>query len=503
MRKLFPCGAYALVFLSCLLCCAPQLCAQQPTATTPQQPAAKPGQVHPPRAPQPAQPSATPIPSPATPREETLTPEERRVDRPPPGFDRPPGDATGPPRSMSVDEAMSLALAQASAYQQAQLDERIAAEDVKQARAAFFPQFTIPLTYFGTTPSQVRAEGEPLIYSYVSSSAINETIALFNAAGELDLSGRLRASLQRSRHLLAATRAGTLIARRTLALAAIDAYYGLVLARQKRRLAEETLSLAQGFVKVTEGIAERGEDESEGADVLRARAQASSRRDELEQARAGEAAAMDTLRVLTGVSFTTPISPASITKDLPTVSDFNHYTEELLKTRPELAQLDAQKRASLADARGARSERLPQLAYSLNGGFDAADFRPLKRYSGGSAIFTLTIPVFNFGASKSRETQARLRAQLLDMQRENTLRLLRQEFYTARATALHALARIRETDTGAAAAQKNPTIVFARYRVKKATITDVVDAQAAYAEARLAHYQAIIDYRTARMRLEQ
>ncbi|MBV9210947.1 MAG: TolC family protein, partial [Acidobacteria bacterium] len=41
------------------------------------------------------------------------------------------------------------------------------------------------------------------------------------------------------------------------------------------------------------------------------------------------------------------------------------------------------------------------------------------------------------------------------------------------------------------------------YRVKKADITDVVDAQSAYAEARLAYSQTIIDYRTARFRLEQ
>ena len=150
----------------------------------------------------------------------------------------------------------------------------------------------------------------------------------------------------------------------------------------------------------------------------------------------------------------------------------------------------------------ARAERLPQLSYTLNGGFDAADFKPLKRYAGGSAIVTLTVPIFDFGASRSREAQARLKAQQLDAQRESTLRQLRQEFYTARATALSALVRIREMEAGATAAQQNMTLVFARYRAKKASITDVVDAQAAYAEARMAYFQAIIDYRTSRIRLE-
>jgi outer membrane protein TolC len=475
--------------LSCALltfCFAPELCAQQPSATTPQQPSV----TRPNQAPQPA---ATPAQPPG------INQEPRRVEGPPAGFDRQQGDA----RSLTIDEAIVLALKQASAFQLSQIDERIAAEDVKQARASFFPQFTVPLTYFGTTPSRYRIEGEPPTFSYVSSSAINETIALLQASGEIDISGRLRAQLRRSRHLLEAARAGTLVARRALALNTVDAYYTLVLARQRRRLAEETLSLAEGFVKVVEGRQQRGEDESEGADILRARSQLATRRDELEQARAAESGAMDVLRVLTGVSFTTSIDVQRISQDLPTVSDFSSYTEELLKSRPELAQVDAQKRAAQEEARAARGERLPQFAYTVNGGFDAGDFRPLTKYSGGSATVTLTIPIFDFGASKSRETQARLRAQSLDVQRETTMRLLQQEFYTARATALSALARIREVEAGANDAQKNLMLVFAHYRTKKATITDVVDAQAAYAEARLAYFQAIIDYRTARFRLEQ
>ena len=480
MRKVYRFVTRMFFILCWLLCAQLQLSAQQPTATQPQQPSAT----------NPQQPSARPV--------ETPQPQERRVDRPPPGFDRPGGSANT--RSLTVDEAIALALGQTNAYRQAQFEERIAAQDVKQARAAFLPQLTVPLTYFGTTPSQVREDGEPLVNSYVSSSAINETIGLVNATGELDISGRLRASLRRSRHLLSAARAGTVAVRRQLVLETVDVYYGLVLARQRRRLAEETLSLAEGFLKVTQGMIERGEGEE--SDVLRARAQVSARRDELEQARAGESAAMDALRVLTGVDFSTPIDPSRITQDLPTESNFNDYTEELIKTRPELTQIEAQKRAALEDARVARAERLPQLSYTLNGGFDAADFRPLKRYAGGSATVTLNIPIFDFGASRSRETQARLRAQQLDAQRENTLRLLRQEFYTARATALSALTRIRETEAGAEAAQQNMTLIFARYRAKKATITDVVDAQAAYAEARIAYFQAIIDYRTSRIRLE-
>jgi outer membrane protein TolC len=418
----------------------------------------------------------------------------------PPFYDYPYGSPVTGHRSITLEQAVQLALANASLYSQAQVDERIVGEDVRQARSAFLPQFSIPLTYIGTTSSRVRTPGEPLIYSFLSASAINQTSAFINASGTLDLAGRLRAALRRSRAQLAAARAGTEVARRALIISTVDAYYGLALARQNRRLADETLALAEAFVKIAENLKARGEVGE--ADLLRARSAALLRRNELEQARAAESAAMDLLRVLTGVDFATHIAHPLLTDDLPTASDFNGYTEELLKTRPELSQIESLKRAALEDARAARRELWPELSYSLNGGFDAADFRPLTRYSGGQAIVSLNIPIFNWGASRSRETQARLRARSLDLQRESVMQQLRQEFYTARANALSAIERARMTRAATEASQQSLTLAFAAYRLKKGTILDVIDAQANYAAARLAHYQAIADYRTNRIRLE-
>jgi outer membrane protein TolC len=418
----------------------------------------------------------------------------------PPFYDYPFGSPATGHRSITVEQAVQLALTNASLYGQAQIDERIANEDVRQARAAFLPQFSIPLTYIGNSSSRYRLPDEPLTFSFVSSSAINETSAFISASGTVDLAGRLRASLRRSRAQLAAARAGTQVARRFLVISTVDAYYGLALARQKRRLADETLALAEAFAKIAENLRARGEGEE--TDVLRARSAALLRRDELEQARAAESAAMDLLRVLTGVGFEIHIAHPLLTNDLPTASDFNGYTEELLKTRPELGQIESLKRAALEEARLARRELWPEMTYSLNGGFDAADFRPLSRYSGGQAIVSLNIPVFNWGASKSREAQGKLRAQSLDLQRESTLQQLWQEFYTARANALSAIERARMTRAATEAAQQNLTLTFAAYRLKKGTILDVIDAQSNYADARLAYYQSIADYRTNRIRLE-
>ena len=427
-------------------------------------------------------------------------PSRQSQQTPPAYYNYPFGSETASKHTLSVEDAVNLALRNAASYQQSLLDERSAREDVRQARAAFFPTISAPLTYWGTTPSTVRQPGDGLTFSFVSASAINESIGLISATGTIDLAGRLRATLHKTQALLSAAHAGALSSRRALVLATIDAYYGLALAREKRRIADERLALAEAFASLTETQVKRGEGEE--TDMLRARSAAQTHRDELEQARLAESVAMGQLRILTGVTFTTHIGVVRLTANVPARSDFLDYTEDLIGQRPELAQIEAEKRAAIEDRRAAKRELLPQLTYTLNGGFDAANFAPLGRYAGGAAIISLDVPIFNFGASKSRATQAQLRAQSLDLQRAFTHQQLKLEFYAARAGALSALDRIKETAAAAKSAQANLDLVFDRYRSKKSTLLEVIDAQSNYSATRLAYYQAISDYRSARARLE-
>jgi outer membrane protein TolC len=125
---------------------------------------------------------------------------------------------------------LRLADTQASTYQTAILNERIAAEDVKQARAAFLPKVSAPLGYIYTSPAQGLPPGEPRAPSFIASDAIGAYEALANVSGDLDIAGKLRATLQKNRALLAAAHAGTEVAKRALALAVIESYYGLALA---------------------------------------------------------------------------------------------------------------------------------------------------------------------------------------------------------------------------------------------------------------------------------
>src|SRR5256885_42767 len=96
---------------------------------------------------------------------------------------------------LALDEALRLANAQASTYQIAILNERIASEDVRQAQAAFKPKVSAPLEYIYTSPANGLPPGEPRTQSFIANNAISEYLAMATASGELDVAGKLRATL--------------------------------------------------------------------------------------------------------------------------------------------------------------------------------------------------------------------------------------------------------------------------------------------------------------------
>jgi outer membrane protein TolC len=404
---------------------------------------------------------------------------------------------------LSIDDAIRLATGQASTYTQAALNERIAAQDALQARAAFLPKVTAPLVYTYTSPAIGLAPGVPRIQSFIANNGIAEYQAFVSVSGDLDVNGKLRASLTRSRALLEAARAGTMVARRALSQATLETYYAFALASVRRGSAEQSVAAAREFEKITEMLYSGGEVAQ--VDVVRAQLQTAQRLDELEKARSDESIGADSLRILVGYDFTRPIATIDLSGQVPLAGEIERFSAATITQRPEFAQFEAETRAAQQDIKIAKADRLPMLSYSLNGGFDTDSMRSprLKEHTGYSAIISLTVPIFDFGITKSRIEQARLRAQLTESLHTVQIRTLFQQFYAARTAALSAASRVTIAQTALRLAETNLNASIARYRAGEAQIVEVTDAQTNLATARLALYQAIFDYQTAQARLRQ
>lgn len=411
-------------------------------------------------------------------------------------------DQTDTTKPTTLAEAIDLALRQASNFRSAQITEQIAVQDINQARSAFLPRITANPALIYTSPSLANpAPGTVRAPSFLGSNAITEYQGVVNAAGEIDISGKLRATLRRNKLLVEAARAGGEVAKRDLIQAVTDAYFSLALATLRRRGTEMNLKSAQEFENNIRLQLDAGEVPP--VDLVRSRLQTAARSDELEQARANESVNADSLRVLIGISFTQPVATEDLLVQIPIAGEIDNYTLAMIAARPEFALFDAQRQAAEQDVKIARTERRPQIFYSVNSGFISDSLLPdrLKTSFGIQPTVSVSIPIFNWGANKARETQAKLRLQQVENNKQLAEKQFAQSFFSARTQALSAASRIRQIGNSIKDAEANVAASIARYRAGEAAIVEVTDANNTLVLQRQALYQAIFDYQTARSRL--
>ena len=442
----------------------------------------------------------TPLPTPAGTTNPTTTA------TPPPNINLPSPASPQTIAPISRDQAVQMTLRQVSTYNQTQLNERLAAEDLRQSKAGLYPRITSNPTLIFTSPSLTGNNPNGTIRppSFLGANAITEYQGLVTAAGEIDTSGRLRATIRRNQALLEAAKSGTEAARRNLIVGLDEAYLNLALATTKKAAAEENLRLAQEFENLTKLLAQGGEVPP--IDGVRAEVQTAARRDELLQAELNEQQAADALRVFLGYDFSQPVSVADLLTSVPNLSELENLTSGAgSEIRPEIAQINAEIRAAKEGVKIARAERRPQVTYIFDGGFisDSLFPKPIFNTLGVRATIGVTIPIFDFGASKSRETQAQIRAQTAEQSKIFTTRMLEQQYRSAVLQANSARDRIRLIGDNIRNAEKVVEVSTLRYRAGEAPITEVTDAQTQVINQRASLYHAIYDYQIALARIRQ
>ena len=399
---------------------------------------------------------------------------------------------------LTLTEAIQLAEQQASTFQQSKINEKIIEQDIFQAKKAFYPKAAVTTGLIYTSPSLSNAI-TPRPPSFLGANAITEYSGLVGISGEIDTSGKLKAALKRNQLLLESATFGTEIERRNLVFAVQDSYLSFALATARRRSAEQNLQSAQQFEANTKLLLDAGEVAP--VDLVRARLQTSQRQDELEQSKANDIVAANALKVLIGYNESQIFATEDLLIQVPNDTEVESYTALAINTRPEFAQFEADRKVAEKDVELAQAERKPQITYSVNGGaITDSPFR-LKNTLGVQATVGVTIPLFDSGQSKSRETQAKLKLQ----QNENARKLAEnqfiQQFNSSRTLAISARSRIKLLAQSITDAEKNLTASQARYQAGEAIINEVTDAQNLLILQRFALYQAIYDYQAARIRL--
>jgi outer membrane protein TolC len=417
----------------------------------------------------------------------------------PPGVQRAATQAA--PATLTLKDALDMAQKNEPQFLASLSDARIAHEDTRQARVAKYPGFGLKSEFTNTqgngiTPTSrfVTADG---VHVYREWATMHQDLS----PGTLSGTGYSRATAAE-----AVAQAKVEIARRGLAVTVTKAYYSLLVAQRKYATAQQALAEAQRTATISQNL-ERG-GEVAHSDVVKAQLQQNAQMQVLREGQLAMASARLDLAVLLFRDFDQSfqiVDDLNLAPALPPLPDVQAMAA---RANPDLRVAMNTLRGAEADVKIARQAFLPTLTLDVVYGIEANAILLNSTYVGDrgagpvrtpgySLDATLTFPVWDWGARKSKLQQAELkRAQTsieLSATQRQTIKNLEAAYQEAQ-TARDQLDLLRQsTDL----ASENLRLNNLRYQAGEATVLEVVDAQNSLIQARNSFDDGEVRYRMA------
>jgi outer membrane protein TolC len=293
------------------------------------------------------------------------------------------------------------------------------------------------------------------------------------------------------------------IASRGLIVTVVQSYYGVEAAKEKLDAAARAADEGEKFLKLTQDLEHGGEVAH--ADEIKAELLANDRRRQLREAQLALVNARLDFAVLVFPNLRDDFELTDdLHRDIP-LPLFPEFQQQAAQNNPDVRAALEAVQVTNAEVNGERGGYLPSLSVDYFYGIDAAHFATKTdgvNNLGSSAIATLSIPIWNWGATQSRVRQAELRRTQAKRELSLTQRKLLaeiQSLYAEAEAALNELSGLRRSVELAAESLKLTTL---RYRNSEGTILEVSDAQAVNAQANAAYQDGAVRYQVALANLQ-
>jgi len=402
-----------------------------------------------------------------------------------------PASSSQAPLTLTLQDALTRARANSVQFQAALTDQGIAHEDKVQARAGLLPSVNFNNEFIYTqpngTPSGVFIANNT-VHEYLSQGDVHQVIGYTNYA-----------DYRRARALEAVARAKAEVAKRGLVVAVVQGYYGLIAAQRKYANVQQAATEAQQFLALSQKLENGGEVAH--ADVIKAQIQSNDRQRDLREAQLAMDKSRLDLAVILFPDFNLNFTVVDDAQLAPPLQSFDEFVKAAETKNPDVRASSASFQAAKFEVTSAQSAYLPTLTLDYFYGIDAPHFATHEpdgtRNLGYAVTATLNIPIWNWGATRSKIVQANLKRK--QAQRELTMaqRKLQadmRELY-AEAEAAHAELELLKNSADLAAESLRLTIL--RYQGGESTVLEVVDAQNTLTQARNAFSDGEVRARTA------
>jgi outer membrane protein TolC len=397
---------------------------------------------------------------------------------------------------LTLADALERARKNSVVYQGAATDAQIAREDKNQAVAALLPSVN-----YNNSAIYTQGTGVDDQVRYIANNAVHEYISQGNVHEVLDVAGIAEA--RRRDAMASAAKARAEIASRGLVVTVVKSYYTAAAATKKLAAAQKAAEEGERFLKLTNDLEHGGEVAH--SDVIKAELQANDRRRQLQEATLALRNARLDVAVLVFPDFNDNFE---LIEDLHAPVELPAQVEveaEAARDNPDLRAALETVNAAAHGVSAAKAAYLPTLDLDYFYGIDATHFATKTNgisNLGSSAVATLNIPVWNWGATQSKVKQAELERDQAKRELSLAQRTLLAELKSLYAEAQTASDELSNLQRSAELGIESLRLVTLRYENGESTVLEVVDAQNTATATDAAYQDGAVRYRVALANLQ-
>jgi outer membrane protein TolC len=386
--------------------------------------------------------------------------------------------AASAPLTITLQDALARARANEPQYRSALTTYAVARQNTIQSRAALLPSagYNAQMLYTqGNGTASGRFIANNGVHEYLSEGNVHQALSWQNAA---------EYRLARAQEALA--KANAEIATRGLVVTVTQAYYGFVVAQRKYAIAQRASGEAQAFFDITQKL-ERG-GEIAHSDTIKSQLQLQQQQRTLQEVQLELDRSRLELAVLIFPNFDENFTTVDDLENVPPLLSFQEAEAGAGKQSPQLAAALAAMKAANQEVAVAWNGFLPSLGLDYFYGIDANNFavngfeqgvfprRPVRNL-GYAATATLDLPVWNWGANRSKLKSAHLQRDQARVELSFAQRKMVADLKTLYSEAQVSRSELESLRSSADLAAESLRLTTLRYQAGEATVLEVVDAQ--------------------------
>jgi outer membrane protein TolC len=415
-------------------------------------------------------------------------------------------------RPLTIESAVALALEKNRDLQVSQLETRKAAEKVREARGHALPTIGASAQYqyffqkqVSFLPGSFVGLGEDQLAA-IRVGGENAVVGGVNLSQPL-LQGSVKAGIRAARAAQQVTGAELAGVRAAVITEVKKAYLDVLITQERLHLQRQSIARNEQALKDARSLLAQGR--ASRVDTLRAFVTLENLRPEVIRLTNGVEIAKTVLKRVIGLDEAENVALRDSLRYDPAapVRVGEGAFAEALAARPEVQRLVLAQSLDDQLIAGQAAERLPKLwavgsvlGQSQANNFNLGDAQwPVSSFAG----LQLNIPIFSGFRTVARVKQAQISRQQTDKQLENLRELVRAEVKVSASGVEEARRRIEVQGQTVATAELGYRITRDRWKQGIASRLDVSDAELLLTQAKSNYLQAVYDYLTAGVQLDQ